>query len=267
MSLDFAIENRVALIGLNVPETKNALGPEILRRLGEAWDRVKTDDDIRCAILYSAVDDIFCAGMDLNSVIPVLTRARQPRDEDERWIAVNPQNMLAAMLRGRSWDKPVISAVHGLCLTGGWEMVMGTDLRVASHDATFEMREARYGIMPCGGANVYLPRQIPRAAAKEILLTAEPVPAQRLYEWGFLNRVVEKEDLLDEAMVLALKIAGNGPLAVQGILRSIRETAAMDLEAALAKDLQYGLPIFSSNDAREGVRAFKEGRKADFKGE
>jgi enoyl-CoA hydratase len=157
--------------------------------------------------------------------------------------------------------------VHGLCLTGGFEMVMGADLRVASDDAKFQMREATFGIMPTGGSNVFLPRQIPLAAAKEIMILADYVPAQRLYEWGFVNRVTPRAQLMDEALRIAHRICNNGPLAVQGILRCMRLTAEMDVAPAMEKELEIGLPIFASADAREGVRAFKEGRKANFKGE
>jgi len=241
MALSFVKENGIARIGLNRPDAKNALDTGLLR-------------------------DLETACMDLKSVIPVLTGARPPQTDDETWMVQDPTGMFRAMLRQREWDKPVIAAVHGLCLTGGFEMVMGTDLRVASEDALFQMREATFGIMPIGGSNVFLPRQIPLAAAKEILLLGDYIPAARLYDWGFLNRVVPKEKLLDEAMVLAERVAGNGPLAVQGCMRCMRETAEMDIDPAMAREIEIGLPIFSSADAREGVAAFKEKRRPKYRG-
>jgi enoyl-CoA hydratase len=266
MALDFTKEKGIAKIALNRPHAKNALDPGILKELDEAWKEVASDDEIRVAVLYSALPDIFCAGMDLKTVIPILTAARAPENDDEQWVLENPRGLFKAMLREKDWDKPVISAIHGYCLTGGFEMVMGTDLRVASEDAVFQMREATFGIMPTGGSNVFLPRQIPLAAAKEILVLADDIPASRLYEWGFLNRVVPKEKLLDEAMAMAGRIADNGPLAVQGILKCIRETAEMEVEVAMNRELEIGMPIFASADAREGVKAFREKRKAEFKG-
>ena len=267
MVLNFRKDNGVAWIGMNRPAAKNALDAGLLRALSGAWDEVVADASIRAAVLYSALPDIFCAGMDLKTVIPILTRAREPRTDDERWLVENGAQLFAAMLRQRTWNKPVVSAVHGLCLTGGFEMVMGTDLRVASEDAVFQMREASFGIMPTGGSNVFLPRQIPLVAAKEILCLAENVPARRLYEWGFLNRVVPRGELMDEAGRIARRLADNGPLAVQGILRCIREGANLTFDAAMARELEIGMPVFASADAREGVRAFKEKRKADFKGQ
>jgi len=266
MALTFKVENKIARVGLNRPEALNALDVTTLLQLSEAWDEIAQSDDIRVAVLYSDLPDIFCSGMDLKSVIPVLTGMRKPESEDEKALANNPARAQAAMLRGRTWDKPIVSAVHGLCLTGGFEMVMGTDLRIASEDAEFWMREASFGIMPTGGSNAYLPREIPLAAAKEILLMAEPVPARRLYDWGFINRLVAKDQLMDAAMEMAERIAGNGPLAVSGILKCIRETTNTDIETAMNKELEIGMPIFVSADAREGVKAFKEKRKADFKG-
>lgn len=266
MSLIFNKDNQVALVGLNRPEAKNALDAQTLKELQAAWDEVVNDKSIHAAVLYSALPDIFCSGMDLKTVIPILTGARQPSDDSERWLVTNPQGIFFAMLRQRNWDKPVIAAIHGLCLTGGFEMIMGTDLRVASEDAVFQMREATFGIMPIGGSNVFLPRQIPLAAAKEILILGEEISARRLYEWGFLNRVVPKNRLMDEAVKIARRICDNGPLAVQGILRCIRTTMEMNVDEAMAKEFEIGFPIFSSDDAREGVTAFKEKRKADFKG-
>lgn len=267
MTVEFRKEGHTAWIGLNRPEAKNALDAGTLRELDGVWKTVATDADIRAAIIYSALPDIFCAGMDLKSVIPILTRSREPVTEDEKWLSDNVASVFTSMLRQRDWDKPIISAVHGLCLTGGFEMVQGTDLRVASTDALFQMREATFGIMPIGGSNVFLPRQIPLAAAKEILCMGQNIAAQRLYDWGFLNRVTEKEKLLDVAGEMAERICSNGPLAVQGVLKCIRTSLDLDTDKAMAIEMEIGLPIFGSADAREGVKAFKEKRKADFKGE
>ncbi len=266
MTVEFRKDGHTAWIGLNRPEAKNALDAGTLRELDGIWKTVAGDPQIRAAVLYSALPKIFCAGMDLKSVIPILTRSRAPESEDEHWLSDNMVSVFTSMLRQRDWDKPVIAAVHGLCLTGGFEMVQGTDLRVDSDDALFQMREATFGIMPIGGSNVFLPRQIPLAAAKEILCMGENITAQRLYDWGFLNRVTEKEKLLDVAGEMAERICSNGPLAVQGVLKCIRTTMDLAVDQALAKEMEIGLPIFGSADAREGVKAFREKRKADFKG-
>ena len=197
----------------------------------------------------------------------MLTRAREPENDDERWLLEGfGAGVGEAMLKFSFVKKPVIAAINGYCLTGGFEMVMGADLRVASYDAIFQMREASLGIMPIGGGNVFLPRIVSPCRALEILLTAGNYSAQTLYEWGFLNRVVARRDLMATSMELAEKIAANGPLATQGIVRCAREIRNMDLSEAFLKEVELGGPIFGSEDAREGVRAQREKRPPEFPG-
>jgi enoyl-CoA hydratase len=170
------------------------------------------------------------------------------------------------MLKPSIVTKPVIVAVHGYCLTGGFEIVMEADLRIASEDAVFQLREASLGIMPIGGSNIYLPRMMSPCRAMEILLTAGNFNAETLFNWGFLNRLVKKENLMDAALELAGRIAGNGPLAVQGIIRCFRGTLNMNYAQAFQRELEIGTPIFASADAREGIMAQREKRKPNFPG-
>jgi enoyl-CoA hydratase len=176
------------------------------------------------------------------------------------------QHVGEAMLKPNMVKKPVIAAVNGYCLTGGFEMIMGADLRIASEDAVFQMREAKLGIMPTGGSNIYLPRILTPCRALEILLTAGNFSAKTLLDWGFLNAVVPRPGLMQAALELAEKIAANGPLATQGIIRCSRETQDMNYPEAFARELEIGLPVFASKDAREGVLAQKEKRKPNFPG-
>ncbi len=264
MGIEFFKEGHIARVGLNIPETKNALGPDVLLDLFTIWEQCGQDDDVRVIILYSALSDIFCSGMDLNTAIPVLTAARKPETEGEKWLISRDDAVGRAMLKYRDLDKPVIAAIHGYCLTGGFEMTMGCELRVASEDALFQMRETTLGVMPVGGSNVFLPMQIGSTRAMEILLTGNNFPASTLYEWGFLNRVVPREKLMDSAMELAMKIAGNGPMSVRGMVRCSREIRGLSLEDAMKMEMKIGMPIFMSDEAREGVRAQKEKRKPRF---
>ncbi len=266
MGLAYEKQGHIALVGLNRPEAKNALDPATLMEMYQAWQDVNNDDQVRVAILYSCLPDIFCSGMDLRTAIPILTRAREPQTDAEQWLAGAGPRVGEAMLKPNTVKKPVIAAVHGYCLTGGFETVMGADLRVASDDAVFQMREASLGIMPVGGANVYLPRTLAPCRALEILLTADNFTARTLLEWGFLNRVVAKDELMDATMEMARRIAANGPLAVQGILRCWRETKDLPSPEAFRKELEIGLPVFASLDAREGIQAQKEKRKPNFPG-
>lgn len=267
MNLVFEKVGNIAKVGMNRPQQKNALDAGILMDLHHAWQDINQDPDIRVAVLYSALPDVFCAGMDLKSAVPVLTGTRPPENEAEKWVSEGfGAGVGEAMLKISFVKKPVIAVINGHCITGGFEMVMGADLRVASFDAVFQMREAILGIMPIGGGNVFLPRIMSPCRALEILLTAGNYDAQTLYEWGFLNRVVKKKDLMPTAMELAEKIAANGPVATQGIIRCAREIRNMDLNDAILKEVEIGRPIFSSEDAREGVLAQKEKRKPNFPG-
>ena len=266
MSLEFRKEGHVARVGLNRPKEKNALDPQVLMDLHRAWKEINADQGIRVVILYSCLPDIFCSGMDLRTAIPILTGVREPQTEAELWLSQFGPHVGEAMLKPNIVNKPVIAAVNGYCLTGGFEMIMGADLRLASADALFQMREASLGIMPTGGSNVYLPRILTPCRAMEILLTAGNFKAETLFEWGFLNRVVAVGGLMDAAMEMAERIAGNGPLAVQGIIRCFRESREMTYTEAFRKELEIGLPIFSSADAREGILAQREKRKPDFPG-
>jgi enoyl-CoA hydratase len=266
MGLSYEKEGHIARVGLNRPQERNALDPEILLDLHRAWADINADPAIRVAVLYSCLPDIFCAGMDLKTAIPILTKMREPETDAERWLARVGPHVAEAMLKPSIVAKPVIAAVNGYCLTGGFEMVMGADLRLASEDAVFQMREASLGIMPTGGSNVYLPRILTPCRALEILLTAGNIKAQTLLEWGFLNRVVPVGSLMDAALEMASRIAGNGPLAIQGIVRCFRETREMGYREAFQRELEIGLPIFASADAREGIRAQQEKRKPNFPG-
>ena len=266
MGLDYEKEGNIAKVGLNRPKEKNALDPQILMDLHRAWKEINADEEIRVVILYSCLPDIFCSGMDLGSAIPILTRVREPQTEAERWFDGFGPQVAEAMLKPNIVKKPVIAAVNGYCLTGGFEMVMGADLRLASTDAVFQMREASLGIMPTGGSNVYLPRILTPCRAMEVLLTADNFSAHTLHNWGFLNRVVPSGEVMTAALELAEKIAKNGPLAVQGIVRCFRESMDMSFADAFNKELEIGMPVFSSLDAREGIKAMKERRKPNFPG-
>ena len=264
MALVYEKEGHIVKVGLNRPRWKNALDADILMELHKAWREINKDDDVRVVILYSCLPDIFCAGMDLNSAIPVLTGMREPETDAEKELLQLGKKTGEAMLKPNIVNKPVIAAINGYCLTGGFEMIMGADLRIASDDAVFQMREAKLGIMPTGGSNVYLPRLLTPCRAMEILLTANNFTARTLWNWGFLNKVVDRSELMKETMEMAMQIAANGPRAVQGIIRCLRETRDLKWEEAFARELEIGLPIFSGKDAREGIRAMKEKRKPDF---
>ncbi len=169
--------NHIARITLNRPEKRNAIDPEMMVRLGEAWIDFEKDDDMRVAIVTGAGEKSFCAGADLARLIPLMTGARQPEDEWDHRLRNEPEVTRAALLRNFPLYKPVISAINGYCLAAGTELVQGTDIRIASDNATIGLTEVKRGIVPAGGGIARMPRQVPFATAMEILLVGDAIPA------------------------------------------------------------------------------------------
>lgn len=256
----------IAEITLNRPEAQNAIDPETVVLLEQAWREVAEDDAVRVAVLSANGDGAFCAGADLKRLITLITGARQPEDAHDHALAANMGLPMRALLRNFDPGKPIVAAVTGSALAGGMELLQATDIRVASEDARFGLREAQWGLFPVGGSTVRLPRQIPYALAMEILLTGEAIDAARALQIGLVNRVLPRAEVRAGAQQLAERIAANGPLAVQAIRRSARECLSLSVEAGLDRELQLGMPVFASRDAREGPRAFKEKRAPRFEG-
>jgi enoyl-CoA hydratase len=174
--------------------------------------------------------------------------------------------VIKSLLKGFRLTKPLIAAVEGPAIAGGTEILQATDIRVAGESAKFGVSEPRWGLYPLGGSAVRLPRQIPYTVAVDLLLTGRHVKAPEAKEIGLIGHVVPDGKALDKARDIADMIAANGPLAVQAILRTIRDTEGMHEEEAFKLDAKVGGPVFSSNDAKEGPRAFAEKRTPMFTG-
>ena len=252
-------EGHVVTLTMNRPEARNAFGSEMLVRLADAWDLIDGDDEIRVAILTGAGGH-FCAGSDLKAMAGGWAddewSARFKQDRDLHW---------KALLRSYRLRKPLVAAVEGTAVGGGTEILQATDIRIASETAKFGLTEARWGLFPLGGSTVRLRRQIPYTQAMEILLTGKTFPAAEALRIGLVGRVVPEGQALVEARRVAEQIAQNGPLAVQAIKRSVQETEGLPEREALEKELAIGWPILSTDDAKEGPRAFLEKRKPAFK--
>ncbi|WIG95671.1 enoyl-CoA hydratase-related protein [Myxococcus sp. SDU36] len=262
----FDVQGHVALITLDRPEARNALDAQMAYELAEAWERLRRDEALRVAIVTGAGDKAFCAGADLVKTIPLLSGAREPRDRYEEALVADRSFGWKAILRDFDCEKPVIAAINGHAVAGGMELAQAADLRVACHEALFGLQEVKWGLFPAGGSTVRLPRQIPQAHAMELLLTGALIPASQAFSLGFLNRVVSREELLPTAFQLAEQIAANGPVAVRLIRRAVRECQGLPLQDALRRELELAEPIYQTEDAVEGPRAFLEKRPAHFKG-
>jgi enoyl-CoA hydratase len=266
MALIYEKKNSIAYITLNRPEAQNSFDPETVVEIVDAWKDYREDDSLRCAILTGAGTEVFSSGADLKRLIPLITGARQPETEADKLIQKDPYMTQKAFLRTTKIFKPIIAAINGTAIAGGFEILYATDIRIASEEAKFGLQEAKWSIVPMMGSTVKLPRQIPYAKAMEIMLTGELIDAQEALRLGFINKVVPKGQVMEEAQRYANIIAKNGPLAIKAIKQGVLEGIGLPLKDGLAKELEYGIPVFLSEDAKEGPRAFKEKREPKFQG-
>jgi enoyl-CoA hydratase len=246
----------ILIVTMNRPHARNALSGPMLAIMREAWDEVDRDPGIRVCVLTGA-GGAFCAGADLKAMT-----SSHPGDS----FAGTDLARIEPLLKGRRLGKPLVAAVEGPAIAGGTEILQATDVRVAGAGARFGVSEARWGLFPLGGSAVRLPRQVPYTVAADLLLTGRHLTAAEAKEIGLIGHVVPDGQALGKALELAELIAANAPLAVQAILRTMRETEGMPENDAFALEARLGMEVFTSEDAKEGPRAFAEKRKPVFQG-
>jgi enoyl-CoA hydratase len=247
------------VVTMNRPEARNALSGEMLALMEEAWVRANSDPEIRVVILTGA-GGYFCAGADLKSM------NKRPPSESFESGEYDP-SVIRSLLKGYRLTKPLIAAVEGPAIAGGTEILTATDIRIAGESAKFGISEARWSLYPLGGSVVRLPRQIPRTVAMDLLLTGRHIKAPEAKELGLIGHVVPDGEALAKAHEIADLICANGPLAVQAILRTVRDSEGKHEDDCWAEDAKVGAAVFASKDAKEGPRAFAEKRTPDFTGE
>ena len=264
---DLLVERRGAILQVtfNRPAKKNAVTPEMVVGLAEAWTRLRDDADLRVGILTGA-GDAFCVGADLGRLIPLFSKARPPEDEFDRALVTDRSIFQTAFLRKFELWKPIVAAVNGFALAGGMEILQATDIRFAAPEASFGLSEPKRGIIPGGGSTVRLARQIPYAAAMRILLTGSPISAETALRAGFVNEIVPREKLLESAYQVAEEIAENAPIAVAKIKESVVRSSGLPFDDAFAIEDECVKVVLRSEDAKEGPRAFMEKRKPNFQG-
>ena len=252
----YEVEDRIARITLNRPEVLNALNRQMIEDLRQTVLRFNDDNEAWVAIVTGA-GRAFCAGRDLKERAEDNASGRQPRAEESMY-----EDSLSMWPAPR---KPMIAAVNGYALAGGWAVAQMCDLRIASEDARLGITEPRVGLM--APFAVQLNRLIPEAAVMELVLTAEPLPARRVLEMGFLNKVVPPERLMDEASELAQTILKNAPLSLRSFKELVNRARELpESKAALLTQEAYDR-LLRSNDAKEGPRAFAEKRAPAWKAE
>jgi enoyl-CoA hydratase len=241
----------ILTITINRPAAKNAVNRAVAEGIARAVDLLDGRADLRVGILTGA-GGTFCSGMDLKGFLS----GELPMIEGRGFGG----------LVERPPEKPLIAAIEGYALAGGFELSLACDLAVAAENARFGIPEAKRGLVAAAGGLVRLPRMAPYRVALELALTGEMIPAARAYELGLLNRIVPAGQALEGALALARAIVANGPLAVAASKRVMRDSASWSAEEMWPRQNAATSPIFASEDAREGAAAFAEKRAPNWKG-
>jgi len=244
-------DDGIAIITLNRPEARNALGEDIRAGLFQAWERFEHDPALRIAILTGAGDKAFCAGGDLKEMVAT-------------GMQVPPRDLFPLPYDTIELSKPTIAAVNGIAFAGGWMIAQACDLCVASTSAKFAVTEVKVGrSSPWASPLIHM---IPQRIMMEILLTGKPITAQRAYEIGLVNRLAEPDQLMNTALALAADILDGAPLSVRAARETVMLATEMGRSAALAAARHASELCYHSEDAQEGPRAFAEKRIPQWTG-
>ncbi len=252
-SVRYDVDGHVATFTLSRPQQRNAIDPAVARELGAAVARFEADPDAWVGILTGEGPN-FCAGADLKAI--AAGRSAE---------LATPEGGFAGFVR-HPRTKPVIAAVRGFALAGGTELVLACDLVVAAEDAAFGVPEVTRGIVAAAGGLFRLPRALPPALARELVLTGDRLPAAEAHRWGMVNRLVPADEVLATARALADRICRNAPVAVRASLAVVRDAHALSDEQGWERSAQAMDQARASEDAAEGPRAFAEKRAPRWTG-
>jgi enoyl-CoA hydratase len=241
----------VLVLTLNRPDARNAMTQSLAREIAGALDQLNDDPELRVGILTGAGGN-FCSGMDLKAFL----RGEVPRVEGRGFGG----------LTQRPPHKPLIAAVEGYALAGGFEMALACDLLVASRTATFGLPEVKRGLVATAGGMMRLPRRLPYHIAFQYILTGDPLPAERAAAFGLVNELTEPGQALAGALAFAEKLQANGPLAVLAAKRVVTESQDWPESEMFERQSVFTRAVFDSEDAKEGARAFAEKRSPVWKG-
>jgi len=254
------LEGGVAMVTLNNPKVLNALGVEISRELSRVLGELEADPEVRVIVIRGA-GRAFSSGGNLRDM-------RQSFDQDpDAYMDELTREVYGAVDRLLKTDKPVIAQVHGVAYGAAFNLVMACDLAVAARDAVFCESFTKLGLIPGGFATVLLPAMAGPKRAAELCLTAREVGAEEAYAMGLINMVVEPEKLEEETMKLARRVAKAPPLAIRETKRLLRESLTRDHDQQAKIERETQIRMAKTKDYREGINAFFEKRKPEFKGE
>jgi len=254
--ITFESDGYLCLIGLNRADKRNAFDSHMIKQLSEALTRYENDDNLRCALIF-AHGEHFTAGLDLMELQDKWDKGAFEFNEDE----IDPWG-----IGGKLRKKPVVVAVQGTCLTAGIELMLNSDVVIASDNCNFAQMEVQRGIMPFGGATVRFVAAAGWQKAMPYLLTGKNFDAQTADRLNLVSEVVANGEEYERAMTIAQEICKAAPLGVQGLLSSAQDASRSGTAAALANIHSYLPHLFYSEDAREGAMAMVERREAEFKG-
>ena len=243
----------VAIVTLNRPEARNAVNGELAQAMEAVLDELEADDAITVVVL-TGQGSTFCAGADLKKV------AKGQGGE----LATKKGGFAGLVTRG--FPKPLIAAVNGPALAGGFEVVLSCDLVVAADIAKFGLPEVKRGLFAAAGGLIRLPKRVPLALATELAITGDPIDADRALQLGLVNRVVPADQVVSAALELAARISVNGPLAVRNTLKMVREAPDLTEAEAWPRNYELALEVFGSKDSIEGATAFAEKREPKWTG-
>ena len=250
------LRDRIAVLTLERPERLNAIGSETVEQLTRALNELRDNDDVR-ALVVTGAGRAFSAGADIGE-IESFTAPRQ--------FHSFVQQLTDAYALLEDFPKPSVAAVHGFAFGGGLELALACDLRVAERGARLGLPEMKLGVLPGAGGTQRLPRLIPPAIAKQMILTGEPIDAERAHALGLVNELAEPGEVLSVAEALAAALTAGAPLALAAGKRLIDYGLGMDLEAAISYERETVSVLFSTEDQAEGLKAFRERRPGDFQG-